>query len=124
MKKVFSTLILLLFATNIAFTATEQFSLSSYLNKHVTKITEKENEINAKIEAQKKEAELKKQEQEKKRAEQQKALEAKKAELKAQQEANMKAIEQAKKDAESRRDATNKAIENEANYWKGVFSQK
>ena len=120
MKKILSISVLLVFASTTIANSVEQFSLSSYLNKQVSKVKQKENEINAKLEAQRKENEAKMAEREKKQLEQQKALEAKRAEIEKKQEENKKALEQAKKDAES----TNKAIQNEINFWKGLFSEK
>ena len=120
MKKILLISILLVFASTTIANSTEQFSLSSYLNKQVSKVEQKENEINAKLDAQRKENEAKMAKREKIQLEQQKALEAKRAEIDKKREENKKALEQAKKDAE----ATNENIKNEINFWKSLFSTK
>ena len=66
MKKILSISVLLVFASTTIANSAEQFSLSSYLNKQVSKVEQKENEINAKLEAQRKENEAKMAEREKK----------------------------------------------------------
>lgn len=120
MKKILLISILLVFASTTIANSAEQFSLSSYLNKQVSKVEQKENEINAKLDAQRKENEAKMAKREKIQLEQQKALEAKRAEIEKKREENKKTLEQAKKDAE----ATNENIKNEINFWKSLFSTK
>ena len=52
MKKILSISVLLVFASTTIANSAEQFSLSSYLNKQVSKVEQKENEINAKLDIQ------------------------------------------------------------------------
>ena len=119
MKKVLSLLTIVAFSTTLAVSAAET-TASSFLNK----LSQKEQEINKKIDAQQKASAAKRAELEKKQAEQKKAAEARQAALKKQQEANQKAIEKAKKDAEARQEARKKAVENEVNAWKNLLNQK
>lgn len=109
MKKLFAVLTVLALTSAIAANAAES-QIQNFVNKKLAPITQKEQEINSKIEAQKKLDAERKAEFEKKQAEQQKALEAKKAEMKKQQE-----------ESQARREATKKAVETEVNYLKGLF---
>jgi len=122
MKKILTILAVFAFTSSIVANAAES-RIQNYVNSKIAPLTQKEQEINAKIEAQKKADAARKAELEKKQAEQRKAIEAKQAELKKQQEANKKALEKAKKDAEARKEARTKAVEAEANYWKNLFGQ-
>jgi serine phosphatase RsbU (regulator of sigma subunit) len=124
MKK---TLILLSVVTFLSATiayAEEPVSLSSFLNKQVSKVAEKENEINAKLEAKRKADEAKRAEFEKKQQEQIEAVNSRLQILKDQQEAQKKEAEARKIEAQKQQEASKKAIENEVNYWKGLFNQK
>lgn len=124
MKKILVLLSVIAFVSASSVYAAEPQSLSSFLNKQVSKVAEKENEINAKIEAQRKADEAKRAEIEKKQAEQRKAIDTKLNSLKQQQEAQKKEAEAKKLEAQKQREANKKAIENEVNYWKGLFGQQ
>lgn len=104
MKKFLSLFAVLALTTTLAVSAAES-RFQNYVNQKIAPITQKEKEINAKIEAQKKADAQRKAEMEKKQAEQKVA------------------IEKAKKDAQSRQEARKKAIENEKNYWKNVINK-
>lgn len=101
MKKFLSLLTIVAFSSVIAVNAAES-QLQNFVNKKIAPLTQKEQELNSKIEAQKKADAAKKAEMEKKQAEQRAAL------------------EKAKKDAEARQAARKKAIEAEKNYWKNL----
>ena len=109
MKKVLSLLAVFALSASLMATAAES-RLQNYVNSKMAPLVQKEQEVNAKIEAQQKADAQRKAEMEKKQAEQQKALEAKKAEIKKQQE-----------ESQARREATKKAVETEVNYLKGLF---
>ena len=111
MKKLLSLLTVVVLSLALVANAAES-KLQSFVNKKLEPLTQKEQEINSKIEAQKKADAERKAEWEKKQAEQAKALEAKKAELAKQQA-----------EAEARREATKKAVETEVNYLKGLFGK-
>lgn len=120
MKKTLSILALLVFATSVVY-AEEPVSLSSFLNKQVSKVAEKENEINAKLEAKRKADEEKRAEIEKKQAEQREAINARLNAIKEQQEAQKRDAEARKAEAKKQQEETKEAIEKEVNYWKGLF---
>lgn len=101
MKKLLSVFALLTLVSSLAATATES-RLENYVNKKIAPITQKEKELNSKIEAQ------------------QKANEAKQAELKKQQAERQAKIEQQKKDAQARHQAAKDAIKAETDYWKSL----
>ena len=133
MKKVLTLLTVLALTATITANAAES-RLQNYVNKKISPLTQKEQQINSKIEAQKKADAAKRAELEKKQAEQRKAIQAKKAELEKQQAANKAALEKkqaenkaalekAQKDAKARQDARKKAIETEKNYWKSLFNK-
>lgn len=101
MKKLLSVLAVIALSSAIAANAAES-RLESFVNQKLSPLTQKEKEINAKIEAQ------------------QKADAARKAELEKKQAEQRAALEKAKKDAEARQEARKKAFEAEKNYWKGL----
>ena len=101
MKKLLSVLAVIALSSAIAANAAES-RLESFVNQKLSPLTQKEKEINAKIEAQ------------------QKADAARKAELEKKQAEQRVALEKAKKDAEARQEARKKAFEAEKNYWKGL----
>lgn len=111
MKKLFALLTVIALSSAIAANAAES-QLQNFVNKKLAPLTQKEQELNSKIEAQKKADAAKRAEWEKKQAEQQKAVEAKKKEIAKQQA-----------ESQARRDATKKAIEAEKNYWKGLLNK-
>lgn len=111
MKRFLSLLTVLALSSVLAVNATES-RLQNYVNKKLSPLTQKEQEINSKIEAQKKADAARKAEWEKKQAEQQKAAEARKKEIAKQQA-----------EAQARREATKNAIEAEKNYWKGLLNK-
>ena len=123
MKKTLVLLSIVAFASVSSVFAAEPQSLSSYLNKHVSKVAQKENEINAKIEAQRKADAAKRAEIEKKQAENRAATEAKLNNLKKQQEAQKKEAEAKRLEAQKQREANKKAIENEVNNWKSLLNK-
>ncbi len=111
MKKLLSVLAVMAFTMTIATAAESQ--LQNYVNKKLAPVTQKEQELNAKAEADRK------------------AREAKQAEWKKQQEANKKAAEarqaqrqaeydKQRKEAEARRQNTKNAIQAEKDYWKSL----
>lgn len=106
MKKILSLLVVFALTSALIAQATEPQTLSSFLNKQASKVAEKENEINTKLNAQKS------------------ASEAKKIELQQKSVEQEKAINNFKEGAKARRDATNNAINAEKTYWKGVLNQK
>ena len=101
MKKLLSVFAVLAFVSSLAATAAES-RLENYVNKKLSPVTQKEKELNSKIEAQ------------------QKTNDAKQAELKKQQAERQAKIEQQKKDAQAKHEATKNAIKSEANYWKSL----
>ena len=101
MKKLLSVFAVLALVSSLAATAAES-RLENYLNKKLAPVTQKEKELNSKIEAQ------------------QKANEAKQAELKKQQAERQAKIEQQKKDAQARHQAAKDAIKAETDYWKSL----
>ena len=101
MKKILSVIILLAFTSLLAVSAAES-RLQNYVNQKMLPLVQKEQELNSKVEAQKKADAARKAEMEKKQAEQRAAL------------------EKAKKDAEARQQARKNAFEAEKNYWKGL----
>lgn len=139
MKKILSTLAIITISTSIAMAA-EQQSLSSFLNKQVSKIEQKEKDFNDKIEYQKKMQESKKVEVQKKQQAQldaidkkmleakkqeqkhREAIEAKKTEAQKLKEEQIKAAERAKQEAQRRNEARAKQIEEHANNWKNLLN--
>lgn len=101
MKKVLSLLAVFALSASLMATAAES-RLQNYVNSKMAPLVQKEQEMNAKIEAQQKADAQRKAEMEKKQAEQRAAL------------------EKAKKDAEARQQARKNAFEAEKNYWKGL----
>lgn len=101
MKKLLSVFAVLALVSSLAATAAES-RLENYVNKKLSPVTQKEKELNSKIEAQ------------------QKANEAKQAELKKQQAERQAKIEQQKKDAQARHQAAKDAIKAETDYWKSL----
>ena len=101
MKKLLSVFAVLALVSSLAATAAES-RLENYVNKKLSPVTQKEKELNSKIEAQ------------------QKANEAKQAELKKQQAERQAKIEQQKKDAQARHQAAKYAIKAETDYWKSL----
>ena len=79
--------------------------LENFVNKKLSPITQKEKDFNAKVEAQ------------------QKANEAKKEEYKKQQEARQAAIEKQKQEAAARRQATKDAVQAEKDYWNSILKR-
>ena len=74
MKKTLVLLSVIAFVSASSVFAAEHQSLSSFLNKQVSKVAEKENEINAKIEAQRKADEAKRAEIERNKLNKEKQL--------------------------------------------------
>ena len=101
MKRILSVLTLIALTSTLAASAVES-KLENYVNKKLTPITQKEKELNSKIEAQ------------------QKANSAKQAELQKQHAANQAKLEQQKKEAQARHQATTNALKQEADYWKSL----
>ena len=101
MKKMLSIFAVLALVSSLAATAAES-RLENYVNKKLAPVTQKEKELNSKIESQ------------------QKANEAKQAELKKQQAERQAKIEQQKKDAQARHQAAKDAIKAETDYWKSL----
>lgn len=101
MKKILTILTVIAFSTVLVVDAAES-RLQNYVNQKISPLTQKEQEINSKIEAQKK------------------ADAAKKAEMQKKQAEQKAAIEKAKKDAEARQQARKNAFEAEKNYWKSL----
>ena len=101
MKKVLSLLAVFALSASLMATAAES-RLQNYVNSKMAPLVQKEQEVNAKIEAQQKADAQRKAEMEKKQAEQKAAL------------------EKAKKDAEARQQARKNAFEAEKNYWKNL----
>ena len=115
MKKIFSIIAVLAISSSLVATAAES-RLESFVNKKLSPLTQKEKELNAKIEAQQKADAQRRAEMEKKQAQQRAELEKRQAEQKA-------ALEKAKKDAEARSAERQRAIEAEKNYWKGLLGK-
>ena len=115
MKKMLSVLAVLAISSSLVATAAES-RLESFVNKKLSPITQKEKELNAKIEAQQKADAQRRAEMEKKQAQQRAEMEKRQAEQRA-------ALEKAKKDAEARSAERQKAIEAEKNYWKGLLGK-
>ena len=129
MKKLFALLTVIALSSAIAANAAES-QLQNFVNKKLAPLTQKEQELNSKIEAQKKADAAKWAEWEKKQAEQEKAAKARRAEWEKKQAEQQKAVEAKKKEiakqqaeSQARRDATKKAIEAEKNYWKGLLNK-
>ena len=115
MKKMLSLLAVLAISSSLIASAAES-RLESFVNQKLSPLTQKEREVNARIEAQKKVDAQKRAEFEKKQAQQRAEAQKRQAEQKA-------ALEKAKKDAEARSAQRQKAIEAEKNYWKGVMGK-
>ena len=79
--------------------------LENFVNKQLSPITQKEKELNAKMEAQ------------------QKANEQKQAEYKKQQAERQAKMEQQRKEAQARRQATKDAIQAEKDYWNNMIKK-
>ena len=124
MKKTLVLFSVITFMSATLVYAEEPVSLSSFLNKQVSKVAEKENEINAKLEAKRKADEAKRAEFEKKQQEQMDAVTSKLQSLKDQQEAQKKEAEAKRIETQKQQEAKKQAIENEVNYWKSLFNQK
>lgn len=104
MKRILSILVMLVFTSSIVASAAES-RLQNYVNKKIAPLTQKEQEFNAKIEAQKQADAKKRAEYEKKQAEKKAAMEA------------------SRKEAEARQAKTKKAIENEVNFWQSILKK-
>jgi len=104
MKKILTILAVFAFTSSIVANAAES-RIQNYVNSKIAPLTQKEQEINAKIEAQKKADAAKRAEYEKKQAEQRAAA------------------EKARKEAEARQQATKNAVEKEVNFWKSLFNK-
>ena len=115
MKKLLSLLAIVALSSSLIATAAES-RLESFVNQKLSPLTQKEKEVNAKIEAQKKADAQKRAEFEKKQAQQRAEAQKRQAEQRA-------ALEKAKKDAEARSVARQKAIEAEKSYWKGLLNK-
>jgi colicin import membrane protein len=116
MKKLLSVLAVIALSSSLIATAAESSRLETFVNKKLAPITQKEKELNSKIEAQKKADAQRKAEFEKKQAEQKAEAQKRQAEQKA-------ALEKAKKDAEARSAQRQKAIEAEKTYWKNLLNK-
>ena len=115
MKKVLSVLAVLAISSSLIVSAAES-RLENFVNQKLSPLTQKEKEINVKIEAQRKLDAQRKADFEKKQAEQRAEALKRQAEQKA-------ALEKARKDAEARNLERQKAIEAEKNYWKGLMNK-
>lgn len=129
MKRILCVLSVLALTISVAGAAESR--LQNYVNKKLEPVTKKEQELNAKAEANRKAHEAKKAEWQKQQEANRKAHEAKKAEWQKQQEANKKAAEarqaqrqaefdKQRKAAEARRQNTKNAIQAEKDYWKSL----
>jgi len=112
MKRILSVLTILAFTTSLAASAAES-RLQNYVNKKLEPVTKKEQELNAKAEANRKANEAR-------QTELKKQQEARQAELKKQQEARQAAAEKQRKEAQAKRQATKDAIKAETDYWKSL----
>ena len=97
MKKILTVLAVIALTSTVVANAAES-RLENYVNKKLSPVTQKEKELNSKLEAQ------------------QKANEAKQAEYKKQQEARQAELEKQRKEAQ----ATKDAIQAEKDYWKSL----
>ena len=111
MKKLLSVLAVMAFTMTIA-TAAES-RLQNYVNKKLEPVTKKEQELNAKAEANRKANEAKKAEWQKQQEANKKAAEARQAQRQAE-------FDKQKKAAEARRQNTKNAIQAEKDYWKSL----
>ena len=123
MKKGLLFIMVLAISSTLVVSAAES-QIQNFVNKKIAPLTQKEQEFNAKMEAQRKASEARRLEQEKKAAEQQKAIEAKKTELQKQLDANKKAVADAQKEAQARQEARKKEFEAQKSYWKSLFGQQ
>ena len=115
MKKLLSVLAVIALSSSLVATAAES-RLEAFVNQKLSPLTQKEKEINAKIEAQQKADAQRRAEMEKKQAQQKAELAKRQAEQKA-------ALEKAKKDAEARSQARKDAIEAEKKYWNNLLNK-
>ena len=104
MKKLLSLLAIIALSSSLLANAAES-RLENFVNKKLSPITQKEKDFNAKVEAQ------------------QKANEVKKEEYKKQQEARQAAIEKQKQEAAARRQATKDAVQAEKDYWNSILKR-
>ena len=104
MKKFLTAFTIIALSASVAAIAAES-RLENYVNKKLSPITNKEKELNAKMEAQ------------------QKANEAKQAEYKKQQAERQAAREKQKQEAQARRQATKEAIQAEKDYWNSIMKK-
>lgn len=100
MKKLLTLIAIAAFATSSAYAA--QSRVEALVNKTIAPVTQKEKELNAKIEAK------------------QKADEQRKAELAKKQAADKAALEKRKQEAQARHQATKNAIQAEKDYLKSL----
>ena len=107
MKKLLTVLTLIAFAgASYAATTTGTSRIETYVNKKIAPITQKEKDLNAKAEANKKAAEAKKAEAQKKQAEQKAA------------------VKQTKDNLKNTAKATKTSVDNEVSFWKKLFGGK
>ena len=104
MKKILTLIAIVTLTSSIAANAAES-RLENFVNKQLSPVTQKEKELNAKMEAQ------------------QKANEAKQAELKKQQEERQAARQKQQQEAQARRQATKDAIQAEKDYWNSLIKK-
>jgi len=103
MKKLLTVLALVAFSSTVMAATSGTSRIETFVNKKIAPITQKEKDLNSKVEAQ------------------QKAAQQKQAEAKKQQEANKKALEEKKQAVKNKQTETKKAVENEKNFWKNLF---
>lgn len=111
MKRILCVLSVMALSMSIATAAESQ--LQNYVNKKLEPVTKKEQEMNAKAEANRKANEAKKAEYQKQQAQRQ-------AEYKKQQAAREAELAKQRKEAETRRQNTKNAIQAEKDYWKSL----
>ena len=104
MKKLLLVLTIISLSSFVMVNAAESM-LENYVNKKLSPITQKEKDFNAKVEAQ------------------QKANEAKREEYKKQQEARQAALDKQKQEAAARRQATKDAVQAEKDYWNSILKR-
>ena len=117
MKKLLTLVALIAFAGS-TMAAT---SFTTKLNNGINTLSQKEQNLNNKIDKAQAERAAKRAEAQKKAEADKKALEAKKAAIKKQQEANKKAVEAKKQEVKTTKTNAKNAIENEKSFWKSVF---
>ena len=107
MKKLLTVLALIAFVgSSYAATTAGTSRIETYVNKKLAPITQKEKDLNAKAEANRKAAEARKAEAQKKQAEQKAA------------------VERTKNNLKNTANATKTSVDNEVSFWKKLFGGK